>query len=41
MLRYVEPLSNVRTPHRNRRVSARRDWVGEKRDVFSILLQAC
>ena len=39
-LRYVEPLSDARTMHGNRRVSARRGWAGEKNDFFSILLEA-
>ena len=37
-LRYVEPLSNARTPHGKRCVSAHQGWAGEKRDFFSILL---
>ena len=37
-LRYVEPLSDARTPLGERRVSARRGWAGEKSDFFSILL---
>ena len=37
-LRYVEPLSEARTPHGKRRVSARRGWAGEKSDFFSIQL---
>ena len=37
-LRYVEPLSDARTPLGERRVSAREGWVGEKSDFFSILL---
>jgi hypothetical protein len=40
MLRYVEPLSDTRTPLGERRVSARRGWAGEKSDFFSILLMA-
>jgi hypothetical protein len=39
-LRYVEPLSEARTPHGKRRVSARRGLAGEKSDFFSILLAA-
>ncbi len=38
-LRYVEPLSEVRTPHGKRRVSAHRGRAGEKGDFFSILLE--
>jgi hypothetical protein len=39
-LRYVvEPLSDARTPHGKRRVSARQGWAGEKIDFFSILLE--
>ena len=34
----VEPLSDARTPHGKRRVSARRGRAGEKSDFFSILL---
>ena len=37
-LGYVEDLNDARTPHGNRRVSARQGWEGEKGDVFSILL---
>ncbi|HEY6287845.1 MAG TPA: hypothetical protein VIW48_00215 [Nitrospiraceae bacterium] len=37
-LRYVEPLSDTRTPYGKRRVSARQGWAGEKGDFFSILL---
>jgi hypothetical protein len=37
-LRYVEPLSEARTPHGKRRVSARRGRAGEKSDFFSFLL---
>jgi hypothetical protein len=37
-LRYVEPLSDTRTPLGEQRVSARRGWAGEKSDFFSILL---
>jgi len=40
-LRYVEPLSDARTPHGKRRVSARRGRAGEKSDFFSILLDTC
>jgi hypothetical protein len=40
MLRYVEPLSEARTPPGTRRVSARRGRAGEKSDFFSILLGA-
>ncbi|HXT66187.1 MAG TPA: hypothetical protein VN657_05300, partial [Nitrospiraceae bacterium] len=36
---YVEPLSDARTKHGKRRVSARRGWVGEKGDFFSILAE--
>jgi hypothetical protein len=36
-LRYVEPLSDARTQHGKRLVSARQDWAGEKSDFFSIL----
>jgi hypothetical protein len=39
MLRYVELLSDMRTPLGERRVSARRGWAGEKSDFFSILLE--
>ena len=35
----VEPLSEVRTPHGKRRVSARQGWAGEKSDFFSVLLE--
>ena len=38
-LRYVEPLSDARTLHGNRRVSARQGRAGEKSDFFSILLE--
>jgi hypothetical protein len=38
-LRYVELLSDTRTPLGERRVSARRGWAGEKSDFFSILLE--
>ena len=37
-LRYVEPLSEARTPHGKRRVSARQGRAGEKAIFFSILL---
>ena len=37
-LRYVEPLNAARTPHGEKRVSARWGWAGEKSDFFSILL---
>ena len=37
-LRYVELLSDARTPHGKRRVSARQGRAGEKSDFFSILL---
>ncbi|TLY27698.1 MAG: hypothetical protein E6K66_00395 [Nitrospirae bacterium] len=41
-LRYVEPLSDARTPHGTRLVSARLGWAGEKSDFFSNLLErAC
>jgi hypothetical protein len=36
--RYVEGLNDARTLHGYRCVSARRGWVGEKGDFFSILL---
>jgi hypothetical protein len=39
-VRYGEPLSEARTPHGKRRVSARRGRAGEKGDFFSILLIA-
>jgi hypothetical protein len=35
----VEDLNDARTLRGKRRVSARRGWVGEKRDFFSILLR--
>jgi hypothetical protein len=35
---YGKPLSEARTPHGKRRVSARRGRAGEKGDFFSILL---
>jgi hypothetical protein len=35
--RYVEPLSDARTPHGNRRVSARRGRAGKKSDFFNSL----
>jgi len=38
-LRYVELLSEARTPLGERRVSARRGWAGEKSDFVSILLE--
>ncbi len=38
-LRYVELLSEARTPLGERCVSARRDWAGEKSDFFSILIE--
>jgi len=34
----LRPLSDARTPHGKRRVSARRGRAGEKSDFFSILL---
>jgi len=34
----VKPLSDARTPHGNRRVSARRGRAGEKSDFFNSLL---
>ena len=34
----IEDLNDARTPHGKRRVLARRGWVGEKSDFFSILL---
>ena len=34
-----EPLSDARTPHGKRRVSARWGWAGKKSDFFSILLE--
>ena len=37
-IRYVEPLSDARTPPGEKRVSARRGWAGEKSGLFSILL---
>ena len=37
-MRYVESLSDARTKYGKRPVSARRGWVGEKSDFFSILL---
>jgi hypothetical protein len=37
-LRYVEPLSEARTMHGKKRVSARWGRAGEKSDFFSILL---
>jgi hypothetical protein len=37
-LQYVELLSDTRPPLGERRVSARRGWVGEKSDFLSILL---
>jgi hypothetical protein len=40
MLRYVELLSEARTPLGERCVSARRGWAGEKSDFFNILLVA-
>src|SRR5437016_211026 len=40
LLLRVEPLSEARTPHGKRRVSARRGRAGEKSDFFSILLPA-
>ena len=36
-LEHVEALNDARTTHGNRRVSARRGWVGEKSDFPSIL----
>jgi hypothetical protein len=39
MLRYVEFLSEARTPHGKGRVSTRRGRAGEKSDFFSILLE--
>src|SRR5437870_9102195 len=41
LLLRVEPLSEARTPHGKRRVSARRGRAGEKSDFFSILLHVC
>ena len=38
-VRYVEALSEARTLHGKRRVSAHRGWVGEKIDFFNILLE--
>ena len=35
---YVKPLSDARTPHGKRRVSARRGRAGEKSDFFNSLL---
>jgi hypothetical protein len=35
---YIEPLSDARTKLGEGRVSARRGWVGEKRDFFNTLL---
>jgi len=37
-LGYVEDLSDARTMHGSRRVSARQGWEGEKGDFFSVLL---
>src|SRR4029077_19314986 len=34
---HVEPLSDARTTHGKRRVSARQGWAAEKSDFFSIL----
>jgi hypothetical protein len=39
LLQYVEGLSDARTPHGKRCVSARRGWAGEISDFFSILLE--
>jgi hypothetical protein len=36
---YVEDLSDARTTHGKRRVSARLGWAGEKSGFFSILLE--
>jgi len=38
-LRYVEPLSETKTPYGKRRAPARRGRAGEKNDFFSILLE--
>jgi hypothetical protein len=37
-VKYVEGLNDAGTLHEKRRVSARLDWAGEKRDFFNILL---
>jgi hypothetical protein len=37
----VEGLYDAKTPHGERRVSARRGWAGETSDFFSILLGLC
>ena len=37
LIRYVEPLSDARTPHGKRRILARGGRAGEKSDFFSIL----
>jgi hypothetical protein len=37
--RYVKALSEARTLHGKRRVSARPGWAGEKIDFFNILLE--
>ena len=37
-VRYVEPLSEARTAHGNKRVSTPWGWVGQKCDFFSIRL---
>jgi hypothetical protein len=37
LIRYVELLSEARTPHGKRRVSARRGLAGEESDFFSLL----
>ena len=38
-LRYVEPLSETKTPYGKRRAPARRGRAGENNDFFSILLE--
>ena len=39
LIPYVELLSDARTPHGKRRVSAHQGWEGEKSHFFSILIR--